>query len=54
MIKCPNCQAEMPETMKFCGNCGKALAVQELKCPKCGAKVEPGMQFCGNCGQKMG
>lgn len=32
-MKCPECQSENPEGMKFCVECGKKL---EIKCPKCG------------------
>ena len=36
-MKCPKCQFENPEGVKFCVECGKKI---ELICPKCGlAKI---------------
>jgi len=29
IIKCPKCQAENPETLKFCGECGTRLGLSQ-------------------------
>ena len=49
-MKCPKCQFENPEGIKFCEECGTKM---ELKCPKCGAEILLGKKFCGQCGQKL-
>jgi predicted amidophosphoribosyltransferase len=36
-MKCPKCQFDNREGIKFCEECG---AKMELKCPKCGALKE--------------
>ena len=46
-MKCPKCQAENPETRKFCRECGAKLS---LPCPQCGCENVPGDRFCGDCG----
>ncbi len=49
-MECPKCQAENPETKKFCSQCGTKL----LKvCPQCGAEILPNDRFCGECGQAL-
>ena len=50
-MKCPKCQSENREGMKFCEQCG---AKMELECPNCKAKVPPDKKFCGECGQELG
>lgn len=50
-MKCPACQFENPDGMKFCGQCGKPCAPS---CPGCGAEVPAGMAFCGQCGTRIG
>ena len=49
-MNCPNCQAENPETKKFCRKCGGKLL---LSCPQCGTEVLPDDDFCGDCGQNL-
>ncbi len=49
-MKCPKCQAENPETRKFCKGCGAKLI---LLCPSCRFENAPGDKFCGECGQKL-
>lgn len=51
-MKCPHCQAENPEGVKFCGECGRSLAV-ELTCPQCGHKNPQGVKFCYECGHPL-
>src|SRR4030043_1346436 len=50
-MKCPKCQFENREGIKFCEECG---AKMELKCPKCGVEVPLGRKFCGECGHDLG
>jgi class 3 adenylate cyclase/tetratricopeptide (TPR) repeat protein len=49
-MKCPKCQADNPDTQKFCGECGSKL---EKACPACGAKNPPQYKFCGECGHNL-
>jgi class 3 adenylate cyclase/predicted ATPase/ABC-type lipoprotein export system ATPase subunit len=49
-MKCPKCQFENPEGMKFCGDCGARL---EKTCPKCNSSNPPGFKFCGECGHNL-
>jgi len=49
-MKCPKCQTENPEGMKFCVECGKKL---ETTCPKCGFGNSPISKFCGECGHDL-
>jgi len=49
-MKCPKCQFENPEDMKFCVECGNKL---ELICPKCGFGNSPSFKFCGECGHDL-
>ena len=49
-MKCPKCQAENPETKKFCRKCGTKLS---LRCPQCGSEYLPGDEFCGECGKDL-
>jgi len=49
-MKCPKCQFDNREGVKFCEECG---AKMELRCPNCGAKIPFGMKFCGECGHKF-
>jgi len=46
-MKCPKCQFENLEEMKFCGKCGSKLAIL---CDKCGFENPDGYDFCGKCG----
>src|SRR5690349_18992057 len=47
MHQCSKCGFENPEGMKFCGNCGAALAG---RCSRCGAENPAPFKFCGQCG----
>jgi len=49
-MKCPKCEAENPEGMKFCGECGAKL---EKICPKCNSSNPPQFKFCGECGHNL-
>lgn len=51
---CKSCNAELPDTAKFCEKCGSSVTEEEktenLFCRKCGAVLELGAKFCGKCG----
>jgi class 3 adenylate cyclase/tetratricopeptide (TPR) repeat protein len=49
-MKCPKCQFDNPEGMKFCVECGEKL---EIICPKCGFSNSPIFKFCGECGHNL-
>jgi DNA-directed RNA polymerase subunit RPC12/RpoP len=49
-MKCPECQSENRETVKFCEDCG---AKMEMDCPNCSAKIPLGKKFCGQCGNNL-
>ena len=49
-MKCPKCQFENPEGVKFCVECGTRL---EIICPKCGYSNQPQFKFCGECGHNL-
>jgi class 3 adenylate cyclase/tetratricopeptide (TPR) repeat protein len=49
-VRCQQCQFENPPGMRFCGQCGAALAP---RCPQCGAEVPAGFRFCGQCGASL-
>jgi class 3 adenylate cyclase/tetratricopeptide (TPR) repeat protein len=50
-MKCPKCQFENRDGIKFCERCGLKM---ELVCHACGAKIPPDRQFCGECGHDLG
>ncbi|HKV56229.1 MAG TPA: adenylate/guanylate cyclase domain-containing protein [Candidatus Binataceae bacterium] len=49
-MRCPSCQAENPDAIKFCGACGTPLT---NRCAKCGFANPPGFKFCGECGAAL-
>ena len=60
--QCPNCGAEVPGNVMFCGNCGFSMPpVQQNQsaawngpvCARCGAPLEEGAAFCTNCGARV-
>jgi tetratricopeptide (TPR) repeat protein len=51
-VKCPRCQADNPDSVKFCGECGQPLHV-ELTCPSCGHKNPSSIKFCHECGHSL-
>ena len=50
LMRCPHCQFENREGVKFCEQCGAKV---ELTCPACGSSVPPDRKFCGACGQSL-
>lgn len=54
-ITCPNCNTEVPESSKFCPECGTKIEVLnegEMLCPACGKKTAKG-KFCMECGASL-
>ena len=49
-MKCPKCQSDNREDVKFCEQCGARM---ELECPNCKAGIPLGKKFCGQCGQVL-
>jgi class 3 adenylate cyclase/tetratricopeptide (TPR) repeat protein len=49
-MKCPRCQVENDDHLKFCEECGASLTGA---CPNCGAQIRPGQKFCGECGTTL-
>jgi NADH pyrophosphatase NudC (nudix superfamily) len=49
-MKCPECQAQQPDSQKFCGECGTKL---ETPCPSCSYRNPLHYKFCGECGQSL-
>jgi membrane protease subunit (stomatin/prohibitin family) len=50
-MSCPNCQAAVLTTAKFCPNCGQDL--QGVACPKCQTMNAANAKFCTNCGTNL-
>ncbi len=48
-MKCPNCQAEIADSAKFCPECG-AKTDQKKICSNCGVELSPNAKFCPECG----
>ena len=49
-MNCPSCGATNEATRKFCGQCGRGLAIS---CATCGTPNAPGTKFCGECGSAL-
>jgi class 3 adenylate cyclase/tetratricopeptide (TPR) repeat protein len=49
-MKCPTCQFDCPDGMKFCGLCGARL---ERLCLDCHHPNPLSFRFCGNCGAAL-
>jgi len=46
-MKCPRCNADNPDSARYCEDCGARL---ELSCPNCSQPVSLGKRFCRSCG----
>jgi predicted amidophosphoribosyltransferase len=51
-MKCPHCQAELPDNAKFCNRCSKSLQTL-LICNRCHHPNPLGSSFCLQCGQPL-
>jgi class 3 adenylate cyclase/tetratricopeptide (TPR) repeat protein len=49
-MKCPKCESDNREDVKFCEQCGARM---ELECPNCKASIPLGKKFCGDCGHPL-
>jgi class 3 adenylate cyclase/tetratricopeptide (TPR) repeat protein len=49
-MRCPRCEADNPEGLKFCGECGTPVTAP---CPRCGFVNPPPFKFCGDCGTPL-
>lgn len=49
-MKCILCGTELPETAKYCMECGAKIA---HRCPKCDAAIPADARYCSNCGTKL-
>src|SRR6476469_5018568 len=50
-MRCYSCDADNPETAKFCSSCGTALPIN---CANCGQLNRAGSHFCNQCGAALG
>ena len=49
-MTCPACGRENREAVRFCEECGTALA---LRCATCGSQLPSTAKFCGECGASL-
>lgn len=49
-MRCPSCDAETPESARFCPACGTSL---RPLCPSCQSENVPGARFCAFCGETL-
>ncbi len=49
-VKCPACELEQPNTLKFCSSCGISL---KNCCSQCGGELRDEWHYCGECGHKI-
>jgi class 3 adenylate cyclase len=49
-MRCPRCEADNPEGLKCCGECGTPVTAP---CPTCGFANPPQFKFCGDCGTRL-
>jgi class 3 adenylate cyclase/tetratricopeptide (TPR) repeat protein len=49
-MRCPRCEADNPEGMKFCIECAAPLT---RHCPHCGFANPPQAKFCGQCAMSL-
>lgn len=52
-MRCGNCNAELAQGEKFCGECGCRADKVNPTCPSCGLEVGPEERFCGKCGHEL-
>ena len=48
-MRCPNCNSEVKDGMKFCPKCGIEISQIQF-CPNCGTEIKEGTCFCPQCG----
>ena len=47
---CSNCGGDIPQSARFCPQCGKRTEVTPFLCAHCGATLRAGGRFCPSCG----
>ena len=50
MVACAGCNAQMPQTAKFCPSCGQPNMAGKAACVSCKAPIAQGAKFCPECG----
>jgi class 3 adenylate cyclase/tetratricopeptide (TPR) repeat protein len=49
-MRCPRCDFENPDGVRFCGGCGSPL---NNPCPNCSSHNPPHFRYCGQCGFEL-
>lgn len=52
-MKCPRCDSEVKNGMKYCSSCGFEVPKVTI-CNQCGFEIPKGMSFCPKCGIAIG
>lgn len=52
-LTCHKCGKQIPETAKFCPECGASTSSTNTTCKKCGGKMPENAKFCPGCGDKQ-
>lgn len=53
-MKCPYCNLEHSDTIKFCPNTGQKLFIEQVKCDVCGnTDLTKEHVYCTNCGNRL-
>jgi len=50
-LNCPTCQTKLPESAKFCSECGSKI--ESRRCKKCDKPLKPEARFCHSCGEPV-
>ncbi|MBS1271135.1 MAG: hypothetical protein MAGBODY4_00264 [Candidatus Marinimicrobia bacterium] len=51
---CPNCNADVQESAKYCSHCGQEIAsTPDNSCANCGNVNPEGSSFCAHCGEGL-
>ena len=49
-MECRVCKAKVPDSARFCSECGAPLAIL---CATCGVANPPSAKFCSDCGRSL-